>query len=56
MPDLHENINDLDLLATKIKAWGNDLGFQKVSIVKPDLKNVVRSKISWFYGLDGKTW
>ena len=29
MPDLHENINDLDLLATKIKAWGNDLAFKK---------------------------
>lgn len=47
MPDLHENINDLDLLATKIKAWGNDLGFQKVSIVKPDLKNASHKLKIW---------
>ena len=47
MPDLHENINDLELLATKIKSWGNDLGFQKISIVKPNLDRASHKLKIW---------
>ena len=47
MPEFDQNNIDLDQLAANIKHWGGNLGFQRVSIIAPDLKYASEKLKSW---------
>ena len=51
MPEFDQNNIDLDQLAANIKHWGGNLGFQRVSIIAPDLKYASEKLKTW---LDNK--